>query len=70
MLFGLALGGSVLAGFGMAAAMVRSWVHMVIFAGALSVALYVVADMEFPRLGLVRVESSDHFLVDAYDEMR
>jgi hypothetical protein len=50
--------------------MVRSWVHMVVFAGALSVALYAVADMEFPRLGLVRVESSDHFLVDAYDEMR
>ena len=70
MLFGLALGGSLLAGFGMAAATVRSWVHMITFAGALAVALYVVADMEFPRLGLVRVESADHFLVDAYDHMR
>lgn len=70
MLFGLGLGGSLLAGFGMAAATVRSWVHMIAFAGALTVALYVVTEMEFPRLGLVRVDSSDHFLVDAYNRMR
>lgn len=69
-LFGLGLGGSLLAGFGMAAATVRSWVHMITFAGALAVALYVVSDMEFPRLGLVRVESSDHFLLDVYNQMR
>jgi|SRR5215469_4387181 hypothetical protein len=70
MLFGLGLGGSLLAGFGMAAATVRSWVHMISFAGALAVALYAVTDVEFPRLGLVRVDSSDHFLVDAYNHMR
>ena len=34
MLFGLGLGGSLLAGFGMAAAAARSWIHMVIFAAA------------------------------------
>jgi hypothetical protein len=33
MLFGLGLGGSLLAGFGTAAATPRSWIHMVIFAG-------------------------------------
>ena len=32
MLFGLGLGGSLLAGFGMAAAKSRSWIHMLIFA--------------------------------------
>jgi len=35
MLFGLGLGGSLLAGFGMAATKTRSWVHMVIFAAAM-----------------------------------
>jgi hypothetical protein len=35
MLFGLGLGGSLLAGFGMAAAKSRSWIHMLIFAGTL-----------------------------------
>ena len=70
MLFGLGLGCSLLAGFGMAAAGARSWVHMLLFAGTLTVALYIVTDMEYPRLGLVRIEAFDHFLANAYDEMR
>jgi hypothetical protein len=65
MLFGLGLGCSLLAGFGMAATKGRSWIHMVLFAGTLTVALYIVTDMEYPRLGLIRIES-----FDPYDEMR
>jgi hypothetical protein len=70
MLFGLGLGGSLLAGFGMAATKTRSWVHMVIFAAAMAVALFVVTDLEYPRLGLVRVDSFDHFTKALYDQMR
>jgi hypothetical protein len=70
MLFGLGLGGSLLAGFGMAAAKARSWIHMVIFAATLGVTLYVVTDIEFPRLGLIRLESFDHFLAEAHDRMQ
>src|SRR5262245_43303301 len=69
LLFGLGLGCSLLAGFGMAASAARSWIHMVLFAGVLTVALYIVTDMEYPRLGLIRIESFDHFLSDAYDQM-
>ncbi|WP_441259619.1 hypothetical protein AB7008_23675 [Bradyrhizobium sp. 521_C7_N1_3] len=70
MLFGLGLGCSLLAGFGMAASAGHSWIHMLLFAGTLTVALYIVTDMEYPRLGLIRIESFDHFLADAYDQMR
>jgi CDP-diglyceride synthetase len=70
MLFGLGLGCSLLAGFGMAASPARSWVHMILFAGTLTVALYIVTDMEYPRLGLIRIESFDHFLADAYGQMQ
>jgi low affinity Fe/Cu permease len=70
MLFGLGLGCSLLAGFGMAASAGPSWIHLLLFAGTLSVALYIVTDMEYPRLGLIRIESFDHFLADAYDQMR
>ena len=70
MLFGLGLGGSLLAGFGMAAAKTRSWVHMVTFAMALAIALYVITDIEFPRLGLITLDYFDHFLDDAYSQMR
>jgi hypothetical protein len=54
----------------MAAATARSWIHMLIFAGTLTVTLYAVTDMEFPRLGLIRIENFDHFLVDAYQQMQ
>jgi hypothetical protein len=70
MLFGLGLACSLLAGFGMAASASRSWIHMVLFAGTLTVALYIVTDMEYPRFGLIRIEIFDHFLADAYAEMR
>jgi hypothetical protein len=70
MLFGLGLGGSLLAGFGMAAATARSWIHMLIFAATLTVTLYAVTDMEYPRLGLIRIEDFDHFLVDAHQQMQ
>jgi hypothetical protein len=69
-LFGLGLGASLLAGFGMAPAKERSWIHMVVFAAALAVTLYVITDIEFPRLGLIRIEGFDHFLVDAFEQMR
>jgi hypothetical protein len=70
MLFGLGLGGSLLAGFGMAAAGVRTWVHMVVFSASLAITLYVITDTEFPRLGLIRLDPFDHILVDAYGAMR
>ena len=54
----------------MAATKTRSWVHMMIFAAALAVALFVVTDLEYPRLGLVRVDSFGHFLDAIHDQMR
>jgi hypothetical protein len=68
MLFGLGLGGSLLAGFGMAAGY-RSRVHMMIFAGALAFALFIVTDLEFPRLGIFRISHFDHFLTDLLARM-
>jgi len=70
MLFALGLGGSLLAGFSMASAKARSSIHMVIFAGALAVTLYVITDMEYPRLGLIHIEGFDHFLMDVRDHMQ
>ena len=54
----------------MAATRTRSWFHMVIFAAAMAVALYLVTDLEYPRLGLIRVDGFDHFLYTIYDQMR
>ena len=70
MLFGLGFSASLVAGFGMAATKRRSWVHMLTFAGSLAFVLYVVTDLEYPRLGLIRTEAFDHFLIDLYNQLR
>ena len=40
------------------------------FAAIITVAVYVILDLEFPRLGLIQVESFDHALVDLLESMK
>ena len=70
MLVGLALMASLLAGYGMAAARVRPWLHMIGFAAALAIAVYVILDTEYPRFGLIRVDAFDQALVDLRKSMK
>jgi len=54
---------SLLAGYGMAAtAAPRDWVHIVGIAVVLTVTVYVIVDLEYPRLGFIRVDSFDQLL--------
>jgi hypothetical protein len=70
MLFGLALAGALLAGYGMAGGKARSWLHMVGFAAVLAGAVYVIIDLEYPRLGLIRVDAFDEALVELRSSMK
>ncbi len=70
MLFALGLGGSLLGGFGMGAAKRRSSVHMITFAAAMSIALYIITDIEFPRQGLITVSYFDRFLEQVLSSMK
>jgi hypothetical protein len=69
MLVGLALAASLLAGYGMAGSKMRSWFHMLGFALAIATAVYVILDLEYPRLGLIRVDAFDQALVDLRESM-
>jgi hypothetical protein len=60
----LALGGAMLAGYGMAGSPTRSWIHWIIFALVMAVTIYVILDIEYPRLGLIRVDAFDQALID------
>jgi hypothetical protein len=64
MLFGLALLASLLAGYDMAGGRTRRWLHMFGFALIMALSVYVILDLEFPRLGLIRVDAFDQALVD------
>jgi hypothetical protein len=69
MLFALALAASLLAGYGMIGSRVRSWFHMLGFALVMAIAVYVILDIEYPRLGLIRVDAFDQALVDLRESM-
>jgi hypothetical protein len=70
LLFGFALLGAVLAGNAMATVPGRHWLHSAAFAFALAGAVYVIIDMEYPRLGFIRVDSFDQVLIDLRQSMR
>ena len=62
MLCALGLGCSLLAGYSMATGEHRKWTHMIAFATVMALTVYVILDLEFPRLGLIRVDAFDQVL--------
>ena len=70
MLIALALASALLAGYGMASSKSRSWLHILGFAAVMAVAVYVIIDLEFPRLGLIRVDTFDQALVELRASMK
>ncbi|HEU4531986.1 MAG TPA: hypothetical protein VFR59_12410 [Steroidobacteraceae bacterium] len=60
----LVLAGSLLAGDGMAEGSKRSWLHVIGFALLMSFTVYVIFDIEYPRLGFIRVDAIDQLLVE------
>jgi hypothetical protein len=58
----LSLLSAALAGYAMAEAKTRSWLHVLGFAFVLSVTVYVILDIEYPRIGLIRMDDSDQLM--------
>jgi hypothetical protein len=70
MLLGLALAASLLAGYGMTGSKARSRFHMLGFALVMAIAVFVILDIEYPRLGWIRVDAFDQALVDLRESMK
>jgi hypothetical protein len=64
-----ALIGALLAGYHMAGSKSRSWLHTVAFAAVMAATVYVILDIEYPRLGLIRVDAADAILRDMRRQM-
>ena len=70
MLAFLACASAFMAGHGMSGSKTRSWVHLVGFASILAVTVFVIMDMEYPRVGMIRVDSFDQVLMDLRQSMK
>jgi hypothetical protein len=65
----LALASSVIAGFGIGDTGKRWWLHTIVYATALTLTVYTIIDLEFPRAGIIRVDRYDQALVDLRNSM-
>ncbi len=70
MLFGLALASALLAGYGMSGGKSRDWLHLLAFAMVMAIVVYVIIDIEYPRLGLIQVDAFDQVLIDVRESMK
>ncbi len=70
MLATMVLVGSLLAGYGMVGTRRRSWLHVIGFAGLMTVSVYIILDLEFPRIGLIRSDVFDQLLVEVRESMK
>jgi hypothetical protein len=48
----------------------RSWLHTITFAAVVSLTVYVIVDLEFPRVGLIRVDSADVVLAELRESIQ
>jgi cytochrome b len=70
LLFLLALGAAFLAGRAMSVTSERPLSHVLVFAVLMALAVYVILDMEYPRVGLIRVDAADQVLVELRESMK
>jgi hypothetical protein len=70
MLGAVALLSALLAGYGMGAFFARPRMHMLIYAGTLALAIFVILELEFPQIGWVRVDRADANLVHLLERMK
>jgi hypothetical protein len=66
----LALICSLLAGYAMAGGRKRSWIHVIGFALIMATTVYVILDLEYPRLGFIRIDSFDQILIELRQGMK
>ena len=69
MLVLISLASALLIGYSMAANARRSWIHILLMSLSIAIAIYVILDLEFPRLGLIRVDMADQVLIETRRSM-
>jgi hypothetical protein len=48
----------------------RSWLHGLLYAAVIAITVYAVADLEYPRIGLIRLDVTAQSLRQLRDSIR
>lgn len=65
----LALIGAIVAGYAMTGKK-RSWIHIIGFALITAATVYVILDIEYPRLGMIRADETDAVMSELLESMK
>jgi hypothetical protein len=60
----------LLAGYAMGKRQRRSSLHVVLFAAVIAIVVYTILDLEYPRHGLIRLDSADKALIKLRDSIK
>ena len=66
----LVLGGSLISGYELSGAKERNLLHAVSFAVLMACVIYVILDMEHPRVGLIRLDNFDQVMTDVRQSIK
>jgi hypothetical protein len=66
----MALLSALLVGYSSSGSKSRNLLHMIVFAFVMTITVYMIFDLEYPRLGLIRVDSFDQVLVELRSSMK
>jgi hypothetical protein len=69
MLYGVAIACAFLAGYSLEPGRRRKWSHSITFALVTALTVWVILDLEYPRLGFIRVDAFDQVLMDVRASM-
>jgi hypothetical protein len=70
LLIGLAILSGFLAGYSTAEKKSKNSLHILSYVAITAFTIYIIIDLELPRVGLIRIDSFDRFLVDVRDSMK
>ncbi len=70
LLFAVGLGCALLAGFRTAGSTSRSWLHILGFTLISGITIYLIIGLEYPRLGVLHLDTFDQLLVEARQNMK
>jgi len=69
-LFVLAIVSGLLIGYNMSANQQRYFYHIVLFCLIISSVIYVILDLEYPRLGLIQIDEHNRVLIEVLESMK
>jgi hypothetical protein len=69
LLIALALLGAFLAGYSTAESKMRQSIHILCYVALTALTIYVVIDLEFPRIGLIRIDTFDRILAQVRNDL-